>query len=122
MLASSVVAIALLAVSVPSGEAPATMLSFQNDASVAVVVQTGTIQRGQVRNDQPLVLRVGNSGRVPFSCDKLLTIYDGKSNRILYQAVVRYQGKAASFLIQRDPQKPGKVKLTPLRAADPARP
>jgi hypothetical protein len=123
MLASFVMAIALLAVSVPPGPAQAAIsLTFRNDCNVAVVVQTGTIQRGKVLNDQPLVLRVGTSGRVPFHGDKLLLIYEGKSNRILHQSALRFQGSAASFSIQSDPQKSGKVKLVPLRGVGPAGP
>ena len=123
MLASYVMVIALLSVSVPPGLAQAAItLTFRNDGHVAVVVQTGTIQRGKVLNDQPLVLRAGTSGRVPFNGDKLLLIYEGKSNRILHQSALRFQGSAASFSIQPDPQKPGKVKLVPLRGAGPAGP
>ncbi|MFQ3594262.1 MAG: hypothetical protein SNJ82_13865 [Gemmataceae bacterium] len=120
MMASSLVAIALLAVSAPPGVASAIWLSFQNDSSIAVVVQTASIQSGHIRNDQPLVLRVGQLGRLPFRSDKLLTIYEGKSNRILYQTVVPYRGKSASYLIQPDPLKPGTLRLEPVRVAGPS--
>jgi hypothetical protein len=122
MLAHSVLAITLLAVLVPSVLAQATVLSFRNDTTSAVVVQMGTIVRGRVLNDQPLVLRIGATARVPFTGDKLITIYDGKSNRILHQAVQKFQGVASTFSIQPDPQSPGKVKLVAPRVAAPAGP
>jgi hypothetical protein len=122
MFAKSVLAIALLAVLVPSVLAQAAALTFRNDTMAAVVVQTGTILRGRVLNDQPLVLRAGASSRVSLNSDKLILIYDGKSNRILHQAVQKFQGVPALLSIQPDPQAPGKVKLVIPRAADPVAP
>jgi hypothetical protein len=89
----------------------ASSLNFRNDTPNAIVVQTGTLRAGRILNDQPQPLRPGMWSRVTLSADKSVTIYEGNSNRILYQSIVTKQPTALHFSIQPDPQHPGKVRL-----------
>jgi hypothetical protein len=103
--------IALMLVLVCPVLAWASSLHFRNDTPHAIVVQTGSLRAGRVLNDQPHPLRPGTWSRVVLSADKSVTIYEGKSNRILYQSIVSKQSGALHFSIQPDPQHPGKVQL-----------
>lgn len=89
-------------------------LTFRNDARTTVVVQTATLQHGRLRSDRPIVLRQGAfSTPVDLGGDKMITVYDGRSNRILFQGVQRRTEGAMKFSIQPDPRSPGKVLLVP---------
>lgn len=93
-------------------------MTLRNDGRTTVVVQTGTLLRGKLKSDQPVILKPGESTPdVPLDADKMVTVYDGKSNRILFQAVQRASKASVHYGIQPDPRLPGKVRLVPIRRA-----
>jgi hypothetical protein len=87
-------------------------LSFKNDAGTTVVVQTATLVRGKLKGDRPIVLRAGAfSAAIDLDSDKMITVYDGRSNRVLYQGLQKQSTTPLKFSIQ--PAAPNKVKLVP---------
>ena len=87
-------------------------LTFKNEAGTTVVVQTGTLVRGKLRSDRPIVLRAGAmSAAIDLDSDKMITVYDGRSNRVLFQGLQKHSTTPLKFSIQ--PAPPNKVKLVP---------
>jgi hypothetical protein len=90
-------------------------LTFKNEAGTTVVVQTATHIRGKLKSDRPMVLRAGAlSTAIDLDSDKMITVYDGRSNRVLYQGLQkRSTTTPLKFSIQTDARAPNKVKLVP---------
>lgn len=106
----------LAALMLSSAVALADTMTFRNDSRTPVVVQTATLMNGRLKSDRPLVLRPGETGPgVMLDGDKMITVYDAKSNRILIQSVQRTSPIPLSFSIQPDTRTPGKAKLVPYR-------
>jgi hypothetical protein len=107
--------IALLAALFLGDAAPAKELSFKNDLRGSVVVQTVTVIRGVTRRDKPELLAPGEtSSTMPQDGDKIITVYDGRSNRILYRNTFKVAPKDCHYSITIDPRL-GKVVLVPRR-------
>ncbi|MGL4554955.1 MAG: hypothetical protein ACRC33_27625 [Gemmataceae bacterium] len=107
----------VLALAVPALGQP---LKLRNDGRTTVVVQTATLTRGKLKSDQPIVLKPGaTSEAIELDGDKMVTIYDGRSNRILFQSLQREAKGPVNLSIQPDPRTPGKVKLVAVRAGTP---
>jgi hypothetical protein len=100
-----------------AGPALAQTITFRNDLPFPVVVQTVTAVRGALRKDQPELLAPGEaSTRMPQDGDKIITVYDGRSNRALYKNALKAGPLPVTYSITVDPRLPGKVLLAPLRA------
>jgi len=89
---------------------------FRNECKASVVVQTATVVKGVVKRDQPTLLRMGEcTARIPLDVDRIVTVYDARSNRVLYRDVLKASkkelGAAIAFdtrlnkvvLVRRDP-------------------
>jgi hypothetical protein len=72
--------------------------TFRNDTTVPLVVQTATLEKGVLRRDQAQLVRSNEStAPIKTNVDKLLFVYDGKTNRVLYRDVLRANKKEAHY-------------------------
>jgi len=63
---------------------------FRNECRASVVVQTATVVNGVLVHDSPCLLRsMEATPRIPLKVNKIVTVWDAKSNRILYRSVLR---------------------------------
>ncbi len=93
-------------------QTPTPTLTFRNDLPLPVVVQTVTVIRGAMRKDQSELLAMSEtSTRMPLDGDKIITIYDGRSNKILYKNALKAGRTSLLYSITTDPRLPGKVLL-----------
>jgi hypothetical protein len=87
-------------------------VTFRNDCRYAVVVQLATVEKGVLRREAACLLRCNEiTGKAKLNTDKLVIVYDGKSNRILFKDVLRVSKTELNYSIQPDPKMPGKVKM-----------
>jgi hypothetical protein len=85
---------------------------FRNECRNPVVVQMATVKGGVVRRDQPILLRYGEcTPKIKADIDRVVTIYDGKANRVLFQEVLKASKKEAYYSIVFDPRRPGRVQV-----------
>jgi hypothetical protein len=85
---------------------------FRNECRSSIVVQTSTVVKGMVQRDQPNLLRPGEySPKINFESDKIVTVYDARTNRVLFRDVLKYTKMDLGYSIQPDPKVPNKVLL-----------
>lgn len=88
--------------------------SFRNDLPVPVVIQVATVQRGALKRDQ-LLLRTGESTpKLPLIGDKVITVCDGKTGRVLFRDALRMSRLPLRFSIAPDPRMVGRARMMPL--------
>ena len=90
---------------------------FRNDCRSSVVVQTAAVVNGMAQKDQPMLLRPGDgTDKIPTDVDRIVTVYDARSNRVLFRDVLRADPKnPRGYSIQPDQQAPNKVRLVQVR-------
>jgi hypothetical protein len=86
---------------------------FRNDCRSSVVVQTGVVVKGVLQKDQPNLLRPGDStDKIPTDVDRVVIVYDARSNRVLFRDVLKADPKnPRAYSIMPDPQVMNKVRL-----------
>ena len=90
---------------------------FRNECKASIVVQTATVVKGVVKRDQPTLLRMGEcTAKIPLDVDRILTVYDARSNRVLYRDVIKASKKELGAGIAFDPQM-NKIRLIPRNPA-----
>jgi hypothetical protein len=90
--------------------------TFRNDCSVPLVVQVASVQKGVLKRDQGVV-RVGDTTpKMPLDSDKVITIFESKSGKMLFREVLKANKTPQQFSILPDPRLPGRVRLTPIPA------
>ena len=105
--------VALLAVLGLAGSSPATVLTFRNEVPTPVIVQTVTAIGVVTRRDKPTLLPPGGIVNLPFDGDKIVTIYDPRSNRVLFRNALKQVPAPLAFGIIVDPRLPGAVTTVP---------
>src|SRR4051812_29619423 len=101
-----------------STAARAEYVIFHNECKVSLVVQTASVVRGVLKRDQAMVKPGKSTARIPLDCDKVITICDGRTGRVLFRDPLRASKKALSFGIVADRNKV-RVAPRPLPMADP---
>jgi hypothetical protein len=102
----------VLLISVTASPVRAEKVMFRNECRATVVVQMATVKNGVVRRDQPILLRYGEcTPKIKADVDRLVTIYDGKSNRKLFEEVLKANKKEAYYSIVFDARRPGRVQI-----------
>ena len=87
---------------------------FRNECRVSVVVQTSTVIKGQVIRDQPRLLRPGDyTPRISLNVDRIVTVYDARTNKMIFRDVLRASKKPSAFAIQPDPNVMSKARMVP---------
>ena len=89
---------------------------FRNECQAPVVVQTASVVRGVLRRDQALVKPGEYTDQIPLDCDKLVTISDGRTGRVLFRDPLKASKTPLGFVILPDR---GKVRTAP-RTLSPA--
>lgn len=105
--------IALLASAVFAFPCWAKTLTFQNELRGAVLVQTVTSIGGMTRLDKPALVGSGGMVTFKFDGDKLYTIYDARSNRVLAKGLLKQMGKPVCLGIIFNPRLPTKFAVVP---------
>jgi hypothetical protein len=73
---------------------------FRNECKGAVIVQTMTLVKGVLRRDQPSLLRYGEcTPKLKLDADMVITIYDGKTNRMLFRSSLKASTKPLYYSI-----------------------
>lgn len=84
---------------------------FRNECRGTVIVQTMTLDKGVLRRDQPSLLRYGEcTPKLKLDADKVVYIYDGKTNRILFRDVLKVSKKPLYYSITFN-QRMGRVQV-----------
>ena len=98
---------------------PAQTVVFRNECKSPVIVQTTTVVRGVLVRDTPYLLRsMEATPKIALSVNKVATIYDAKSNQVLFQEVCRATRTELAYGIVIDKQRPGRVRVVTRRAED----
>jgi hypothetical protein len=92
--------------------ARAEKVTFRNECRSPVVVQTATVDKGVLRRDEPILLQYGEcTPKIKADVDRLIMIYDGKANRMLFREVLKASKKELYYSIVFDPRRPGRVQV-----------
>jgi hypothetical protein len=111
--------LAVLLVSLLPAVVQADTVIFRNDLRVPVVVQTATVVRGVLRRDQQHLLRHGESTpKIKLDANKIVYIYHGKSNQLLFRQVIKASPRDFHYGIIVDPTNP---RLVTVRSLPPPR-
>jgi len=85
---------------------------FRNDCRSSIVVQTAVVVKGVLQRDTPQLVRPGDTTEaIPTNVDRIVTVYDARSNRVLYSQTYKATKVEAGFSIVPDPQVPNKVRM-----------
>lgn len=110
------VAVALVCLSPTAGRADNVV--FRNECRTSVVVQTAVVVKGVLQPAQPQLVRPGDyTEAIPTNVDRVVTIYDARSNRVLFREVLKASKVELGYSILPDPQVPNKVRLAQRKAA-----
>jgi hypothetical protein len=91
---------------------PAQTVVFRNECKSPVVVQTATVVRNVLLRDSPYLLRSTEATpKIALSVNKILTVYDAKSNRVLFRDVLRATPMDLAYGIELDRNRPGSVRV-----------
>jgi len=82
---------------------------FRNECKTSVVVQTATVVRGVLKRDQALVKPGEYTGKISLDSDKIITIRDGRTGKVLFHDPLRASTKPLAYGIL--PGTPGKVRV-----------
>ena len=103
---------ALLVVCTETAEAA--KLTFRNEGSIPVVVQSTVIVRGQVQRGKPLLIQPGQTGNYDThpAGNASITVYDATlPSRILFQGPQVVATEDINLSVRPDPTQPAKAKL-----------
>ncbi|MFO0881132.1 MAG: hypothetical protein U0840_27730 [Gemmataceae bacterium] len=101
------------------GSLLAESFGFCNDCRVPVIVQIASVQRGMLKRDQ-ILLRAGESTpTMPLNSDKVITVCDGKTGRVLFRDALRMNSTPQNFSITPDPRMPTRVRMVATPATPP---
>jgi hypothetical protein len=106
--------LAVLILCASAGAGHAETVIFRNECRSPVTVCTSTVVRGVLRRDKVSTLNPGESTeKIKTDVTKVVTIYDAKSNRILFQESMRASKDPRYFGIVYNPRMPGRVQVVP---------
>ena len=104
--------LAVLILCLMAGDLRADFFVFRNDCKVPLIVQVATVRRGVLMRDQAL-LRAGEATlKTPLESDKVITIVDSRTSRIIFRNVLKVRKKPAYFSLAPDPIFPTRLRIT----------
>ena len=99
------------------GQVDAKTVVFRNECRAAIVIQAATVVRGVMKREQPYLLKAGETTpKISITTDKIIMIYDGKANKMLFRDVLKASAKPLYYSVAPDPRT-GKVRMVPRSAA-----
>jgi hypothetical protein len=91
----------LLALTVLPSFSRAETITIVNNSRVDMVVQCAAVVDGQVKRDKPQVVKPGGAAAILApGGKKLITVYDGRNNRVLIQTTIAGAKDDQSFAIE----------------------
>ena len=72
---------------------------FRNECKVSVVVQSATVVRGVLKRDQALIRPGEYTGKLALDSDKIITICDGRTGKVLFRDALRASRKPVGYAI-----------------------
>jgi hypothetical protein len=112
LVPTSALLLAVLIVCVAPSALRAETAMFRNECHSPVVVLTATLVKGVLHRDQPCLLRYGEcTPALKLEADKVVEIYDGKTNDILYRAFLKASKTRRYFSIVLDPRSGERVQV-----------
>lgn len=102
---------------IPAGLRAETVM-FRNEWHKPVIVQTTTLRKGVLHRDQPCLLRYGEcTPELVLTADKVVDVYDGKTNCVLFHDVLKAGKSPRYFSIVCNPRRSHQVQVICRRAA-----
>lgn len=108
---ASLLTLAVLFPCVLSGGLLAETASFRNDCRAPLVVQTATVVRGVLKRDQCLLRPGESTPKMTLDTDKVVTVYDGKTGRLLFRGALRVSTTPLNYSIVPDLRLPNRVSM-----------
>src|SRR5262249_50398539 len=106
-------ALALALVGWLPSRANALTVVFTNNCNRPIAIQAATVIRGVLKREQPYLLKVGQSTpKISITVDKIIMIYDGKSNRMLFKDVLKRSLQPLRYKVT---ETAGKIRVLPDR-------
>jgi hypothetical protein len=94
--------------------ASAETVNFRNECPTPLVVQATHVFRGVLKREQYLLRPGESTPKVTLDCDKLLTIQDGKTGRVLFRNALKAHKTPRGYSIVMD-RTTGRVTVLPRR-------
>lgn len=85
---------------------------FRNECTGSVILQVATVQKGVLKRDQVLLRTGETTGKIALDSDKLITVQDSKTGRVLFRDALRMSKVPLAVGITHD-ARTGRVKLVP---------
>src|SRR5262245_30673409 len=93
-------AVALALVGWLPGRADALTVVFRNECKTPIVVQAATVVRGVMKREQPYLLKYGETTpKINITTSKIIMIYDGKANKMLFRDVLKASAKPLYYSV-----------------------
>src|SRR5262245_19174476 len=100
------------------GSARADTFTFRNDCRVPLVVQVSSVQRGVLKRDQGMLRPGESTAKLPMDSDKVVTVYDSRTNRILFRNVLKMRKAPALYSLEPDPLFPLRLRVREVKPAE----
>jgi hypothetical protein len=101
------------------GTALAQTVVFRNECKAPVVVQTHTVVRGVLLRDSPCLLKpMEATPQIALGVNKIVTVYDAKTNRVLFQDLLRATPMDRAFGIIPHPRLAGRCAMSQRRTQE----
>src|SRR5262245_19686470 len=113
---------AVLIASSPLGPVRADTFTFRNDCRVPLVVQVSSVQRGVLKRDQGMLRPGESTAKLPLDSDKVITIYDSRTSRILFRNVLKMRKAPVTYSLDTDPLFPSRLRIREIKPAELERP
>jgi hypothetical protein len=94
--------------------ASADTVLFRNECNAPLIVQATHVYRGVLKRDQYLLRPGESTPKMTLDCDKLLTIQDGKTGRLLFRNALKANKTPRAYSITVD-RTTGRIGLLPRR-------
>lgn len=96
--------------------------TFKNDCKVSLVLQIATVQRGVLKRDQGVLKPGETSPKMPLNTDKVISVYDAKTGRLLFRDALRISKTPLNFSMAPDPRIPARLRMVLLKPPPPPAP
>ncbi len=88
--------------------------SFKNECQASLIVQILTVQKGTLKRDQCLLRHGESTPKLPLDTDKMITVLDAKTGRILFREALRVSKTPLNYAIVLDQRNMSRVLMKPI--------
>lgn len=86
-------------------------VTFKNECAVPLVVQIASVERGVLKREQGIVRAGDVTPKLAIDTDKIVTVYDSRTGRILFRDALKASKTPLEFHIAVDPRLPNRVRM-----------